>query len=226
MQFFKFLIDFVLNSNEYIGPWIENYGKWIYGLIFVVVFCETGLVFLPFLPGDSVIFAVGAFAGTGKLSVWVWFIILVFAAIIGDSVNYEIGKHFGRKILEYKRIRFVKQEHLLKTESFIAKHGSKAILLARFMPIIRTIVPFVVGIGKLEYRKFLTYNALGGVVWVSLFLGMGYFFGNIEFVKNNFSIILLAIIFISLLPVLIGIVKSIIFTIRTKEKQRKLKEQQ
>lgn len=217
MQFIKFLIDFILNSNDYVGPWIETYGTWIYGLIFVVVFCETGLVFLPFLPGDSLIFAVGAFAGIGKLSVWVWFIVLIFAAILGDSVNYEIGKRFGRRILEYKKIRFVKQENLLKADSFIAKHGSKAIFLARFMPIIRTIVPFVVGIGKLEYKKFLAYNAFGGAIWVSLFLGMGYFFGNLEFVQNNFSLILLTIIFISLLPIMFGFAKSILIKLKGKD---------
>lgn len=219
MQLIKFLIDFILHSNEYIGPWIKEYGSWIYGLIFIVIFCETGLVFLPLLPGDSVIFAVGAFAGSGKLNVWVWYVILIFAAVLGDSVNYEIGKRFGRRIIEYKRIRLVKPENLQKADAFIAKHGSKAIFLARFMPIIRTIVPFVIGIGKLQYKKFLTYNALGGVIWVSLFLGLGYFFGNLAFVQKNFSFILLGIIFISLIPVMYGVAKSVLNKLRKKPKE-------
>jgi len=220
MQLFKFLIDFILHSNDFITQWIKEYGTWIFGLIFVVIFCETGLVFLPLLPGDSVIFAVGAIAASNtRLNVWVWFVILIFAAILGDSVNYEIGKRFGRRIIEYKRIRLVKPENLEKADAFIAKYGSKAIFLARFMPIIRTIVPFVVGIGKLQYKKFLTYNALGGTIWVTLFLGLGYFFGNLAFVKNNFTLILLAIIFISVIPVMYGVAKSILAKLRKKPKE-------
>ena len=220
MQLFKLMIDFILHSNDFITEWIKEYGTWIFGLIFVVIFCETGLVFLPLLPGDSVIFAVGAIAASNpKLNVWAWFVILIFAAVLGDSVNYEIGKRFGRRIIEYKRIRLVKPENLEKADAFIAKHGGKAIFLARFMPIIRTIVPFVIGIGKLKYNKFLTYNALGGVIWVSLFLGMGYFFGNLDFVKNNFSFILLAIIFISVLPVMFSVAKSFLARLRKKKKE-------
>ncbi|MEI6579148.1 MAG: VTT domain-containing protein [Eubacteriales bacterium] len=219
MQLLKLLIDFILHSNDFITEWIKEYGTWIFGLIFVIIFCETGLVFLPLLPGDSVIFAVGAIAASNpKLNVWAWFIILIIAAVLGDTVNYEIGKRFGRRIIEYKRIRLVKPENLAKADAFVAKHGGKAIFLARFMPIIRTIVPFVIGVGKLEYKKFLTYNALGGVVWVSLFLGMGYFFGNLDFVKNNFSLILLAIIFISVLPVMFSVAKSLLAKLGKKKK--------
>lgn len=209
MHFINFLIDFVLHSNDYIGPWIDKYGVWIFAILFVIIFCETGLVFTPFLPGDSLIFAAATFAGVGRLNVWVLYGILTIAAILGDSLNYEIGKRFGRRILEYKRFHLVKPENLQKANDFIDKYGSKAIFLARFMPIIRTIVPFVVGIGELKYRKFLTYNALGGIIWVFLFVGLGYFFGNLKVVQNNFTFILLGIIFVSVLPVLYGVAKSL-----------------
>jgi len=202
------IVDFILHCDDYIQTLISSYGQLVYFVIFIVIFCETGLVFLPFLPGDSLIFAAGAFAGVGKLNIFVLYAILIIAAVLGDTVNYEIGKHFGRKILEYKKIKLVKDEHLKKADEFISKHGSKAVFLARFIPIVRTIVPFLVGMGKLEYKKFLKVNAIGGVLWVSLFLGLGYFFGNISFVKDRFSFIILAIIFISVSPVIIGIMKS------------------
>lgn len=202
------IVDFILHCDDYIQTLISSYGQLVYFVIFIVIFCETGLVFLPFLPGDSLIFAAGAFAGIGKLNIFVLYAILIIAAVLGDTVNYEIGKHFGRRILEYKKFKLVKDEHVKKADEFISKHGSKAVFLARFIPIVRTIVPFLVGMGKLEYKKFLKVNAIGGVLWVSLFLGLGYFFGNISFVKDNFSFIILAIIFISVSPVIIGILKS------------------
>lgn len=201
------IVDFILHCDNYIGMIISSYGNLIYFVVFMVVFCETGLVFLPFLPGDSLIFAVAAFAGAGKLNILVLYHILLLAAILGDTVNYEIGKHFGRKILEYKKVKLVKEENLEKADKFISKYGSKAVFLARFIPIIRTIVPFVAGMGKLEYKKFAKVNATGGFIWVSLFLWMGYLFGNIEFVKNRFSVIILSIIFISVLPVVISFLK-------------------
>lgn len=202
------IVDFILNIDSYIGGFISSYGLWVYLIIFLIIFCETGLVFLPFLPGDSLIFAVGAFAATGKLNIFVLYFVLIVAAIVGDSVNYLIGKRFGRKILEYKKIKLVKEEHLHKADEFISKHGSKATLLARFIPIIRTIVPFVIGMGKLEYKKFLKANIIGGVLWVTLFLGLGYFFGNLPIVKNKFSLIILIIIFVSISPIFIGFLKS------------------
>ena len=202
------IVDFILHCDSYIQTLISSYGQLVYFVIFIVIFCETGLVFLPFLPGDSLIFAAGAFAAIGQLNIFVLYAILIMAAVLGDTANYEIGKHFGRKILEYKKFKLVKDEHLKKADEFVAKYGSKAVFLARFIPIIRTIVPFVVGMGKLEYSKFIKVNAIGGVLWVTLFLGLGYFFGNMEIVKSHFSFIILAIIFISVSPVFITLIKS------------------
>lgn len=205
------IIDFILHCDSYIQTIISSYGQLVYFVIFIVIFCETGLVFLPFLPGDSLIFAVGAFAGAGRLNIFVLCAILILAAVLGDTVNYEIGKHFGRKILEYKKIKLVKQEHLQKADDFVSKYGSKAVFLARFIPIIRTIVPFIAGMGKLEYKIFLKVNAIGGVLWVTLFLGLGYFFGNMEIVKSKLSFIILGIIFISVIPVIVAIIKATFF---------------
>lgn len=204
MQF----LDILLHINKYIGEWTNSYGILIYGLLFLVIFCETGLVFLPFLPGDSLIFAVGALAGAGQLNIWVLFIILLVAAVLGDTVNYEIGKHFGRKIVESKKIKLISDENLAKADEFIQKHGGKAIFLARFIPVIRTIVPFVVGSGKLDYKHFLKSNAIGGFVWVILFLIIGFFFGNLPIIEDNFSLILVGIIVISVIPVFIGIINA------------------
>jgi membrane-associated protein len=201
------IIDFILHCDDYIQTLISSYGQLVYFVIFIVIFCETGLVFLPFLPGDSLIFAAGAFAGAGSLNIFILYAILIVAAVLGDTVNYEIGKHFGRKILEYKKIKFIKDEHIQKADAFVAKHGSKAVFLARFIPIIRTIVPFIAGMGNLEYKKFVKVNAIGGILWVTLFLGLGYFFGNIELVKSNFSFIILGIIFISVAPVALSFMK-------------------
>ena len=204
------IVDFILNCDSYIQALISAHGQLVYFVIFIVIFCETGLVFLPFLPGDSLIFAAGAFAAIGRLNIFVLYAILIIAAVLGDTVNYEIGKHFGRKILEYKKFKLVKDEHLKKADEFVGKYGSKAVFLARFIPIIRTIVPFLVGMGKLEYPKFLKVNAIGGVVWVTLFLALGYFFGNMEIVKSHLSFIILAIIFISVSPIFIAIIKPIL----------------
>lgn len=211
------IFDFLIHIDKYLEVLISDYGNYIYLIIFGIVFCETGFVFLPFLPGDSLIFAVGAFAGAGILDIWMLFFLLSSAAIVGDSVNYSIGKYFGNKIINYKKVKLVKEEHLTKAEAFIKKHGTKAVIFARFMPIIRTIVPFVVGMGKLEYNKFLKANIIGGLSWVTIFLTIGYFFGNMDFVKNNFSIIVLGIIFVSVLPVLFGLIKSQVSKKKTAE---------
>ncbi|MDD2376188.1 MAG: VTT domain-containing protein [Clostridia bacterium] len=213
------IVDFILNCDSYIQTLISSYGQLVYVVIFIVIFCETGLVFLPFLPGDSLIFAAGAFAGVDKMNIFVLYVILIIAAVLGDTVNYEIGKHFGRRILEYKKIKLVKDEHIKKADEFISKHGSKAVFLARFIPIVRTIVPFIVGMGKLEYKKFLKVNAIGGVLWVTIFLGLGYFFGNLEIVKDKFSFIILAIIFISLTPILVSFIKAKFFKNNNKQSE-------
>lgn len=202
------IIDFILHINEYIGTFINEYGNFIYVILFLIIFCETGLVFLPFLPGDSLIFAAGAFAAIGELNIFLLWILIVIAAILGDTVNYEIGKHFGKKILNNKKITIIKKENLQKAEDLVAKYGGAAVFIARFMPIIRTIVPFVVGIGQLHYPKFIKFNALGGIIWVTLFIIIGYLFGNIPAVKEHFTFIILAIIFLSLLPIIIAFIKN------------------
>jgi len=202
------LIDFLLHCNQYIGQFIQEYGNFIYPILFIIIFCETGLIFLPFLPGDSLIFAAGTFAAIGKMNFWLLIIIIIMSAILGDTVNYEIGKHFGKKILNNKKFKLIKDENLKKAEDLVKQYGGTAVLLARFMPIIRTIVPFVVGIGELHYPKFIKYNAIGGIVWVSLFLTMGYLFGNIKAVQEHFTLIIIAIVILSLLPILITYIKN------------------
>ena len=202
------LIDFLLHCNQYIGQFIQEYGNFIYPILFIIIFCETGLVFLPFLPGDSLIFAAGTFAAIGKMNFWLLIVIIIMSAILGDTVNYEIGKHFGKKILNNKKFKLIKAENLKKAEDLVKQYGGTAVLLARFMPIIRTIVPFVVGMGELHYPKFIKYNAIGGIVWVSLFLTMGYLFGNIEAIQEHFTLIIIAIVILSLLPILITYIKN------------------
>ena len=202
------IIDFILHINEYIGTFINEYGNFVYAILFIIIFCETGLVFLRFLPGDSLIFAAGAFAAIGELNIFLLWILIVIAAILGDTVNYEIGKHFGKKILNNKKFTIIKEENLKKAEDLVAKYGGAAVFIARFMPIIRTIVPFVVGIGQLHYPKFIKFNALGGLIWVTLFITIGYLFGNIPAVKDHFTLIILAIIFLSLLPIIIAFIKN------------------
>lgn len=202
------LIDFLLHCNQYIGQFIQEYGNFIYPILFIIIFCETGLVFLPFLPGDSLIFAAGTFAAIGKMNFWLLIVIIIMSAILGDTVNYEIGKHFGKKILNNKKFKLIKAENLKKAEDLVKQYGGTAVLLARFMPIIRTIVPFVVGMGELHYPKFIKYNAIGGIVWVSLFLTMGYLFGNIKAVQEHFTLIIIAIVILSLLPILITYIKN------------------
>lgn len=200
------IIDFILHCNQYIGDFIANYGDLVYLLLFAIIFCETGLVFLPFLPGDSLIFAAGAFAASSNLNLGILFLIIIGAAIIGDTVNYEIGKHLGRKIINNGKL--IKKENLYKADALIQKYGSAAVLIARFMPIVRTIVPFVVGMGKLDYKKFIPFNAIGGVIWGTLFIMIGYLFGNIPAVQEHFSLIMIAIIFISICPIIIAFIKS------------------
>ncbi|HQR68651.1 MAG TPA: VTT domain-containing protein, partial [Thermoanaerobaculia bacterium] len=178
-----------------------GFRAWTYLLLFLVVFCGTGLVVTPFLPGDSLLFAAGTFAALGSLSPWVLFVVLTVAAVLGDTVNYWIGKKIGPRAFS-GTVRFLKQEHLRKTEAFYERHGRKTIILARFVPIVRTFAPFVAGVGSMHYPVFLAYNVIGGVAWVALCVFAGYFFGNIPVVKRNFSIVIIAIIVISTLPIL------------------------
>ena len=197
MEFITGAIDLFLHLDEYLQEIIVNYGAWTYGILFVVIFVETGLVVMPFLPGDSLLFAAGTFAALGSFNVWGLIGLLIVAAVLGDAVNYSIGHCLGDRAYN---IKWIKKEYLEKTHAFFEKHGGKAIFLARFVPIVRTFAPFVAGIGKMSYAYFATYNIVGGVTWVFLFTLLGYFFGNIPFVKKNFELVIIVIILISVLP--------------------------
>ena len=200
MEFLKQAIDFVLHLDKHLSPIIAEYGAWTYLLLFLIVFCETGLVVTPFLPGDSLLFAAGAFAATGSLSV-VWLtVILIVAAVLGDTVNYWIGHSLGKRLLAATRFRVIKPEHLAYTHEFYEKYGGKTIIIARFVPIVRTFAPFVAGLGKMSYGRFMSYNVIGGVAWVVICVTAGYLFGNLPFVQENFSLVVLAIIVLSILP--------------------------
>jgi len=199
MELISQVIDFFLHLDKYLAEIISAYGTWTYLILFFVIFMETGFVVTPFLPGDSLLFAAGTFASLGALNVWVLFILLSFAAILGDTVNYWIGHFIGEKAFS-GNIRFLKKEYLERTHEFYERHGGKTIILARFIPIIRTFAPFVAGVGEMSYGRFITYNGGGGIMWVGIFVFAGYFFGNIPFVRHNFSIVILAIIIISVLP--------------------------
>ena len=199
MEFLNYFIDLFLNLDKHLGNLIQQYHTFTYVILFVVIFAETGFVFTPFLPGDSLIFAAGTFAALGSLNVHLLFIILAVAAIIGDTTNYWIGHYIGPKLFE-RNSRLLKKEYLDRTHKFYEKYGGKTIILARFVPIVRTFAPFVAGIGAMTYSKFITYNIIGGCLWCALFVYVGYFFGNIHFIKSNFSLVIIAIIFISILP--------------------------
>ncbi len=207
MEVIKFLIDFILHMDVHLNEIISNYGLWTYGILFFVIFMETGFVVTPFLPGDSLLFAAGTFAALGSLNPLYLFLLLTVAAILGDTVNYSIGHYIGPRAFSGE-IKFLKQEHLDKTQEFYKKHGGKTIILARFIPIIRTFAPFVAGVGMMKYKKFILYNVFGGIAWVAIFTFLGYFFGNIEFVKKNFELVIFAIIFISFIPPVLEVFKA------------------
>jgi membrane-associated protein len=205
---FTFLIDLFLHLDKHLGEVIKNYGVWTYALLFLIIFLETGVVVTPFLPGDSLIFAAGALAATTDSMNIVWlYIILSAAAILGDTANYGIGHAIGPRAFQGD-IRFLKKEYLDRTHQFYEKHGGKTIVLARFIPIIRTFAPFVAGVGSMTYTHFISYNIFGGLLWCALFAFGGYFFGNLPIIKNNFSIVIIAIIIISLLPAVIEYFQS------------------
>jgi membrane-associated protein len=197
MDLITFLIDLFLHLDEYLDTIITQYGAWTYGILFVVIFIETGVVVMPFLPGDSLLFAAGTFAALGSLNIWYLLGLLMVAAVLGDTVNYSIGHYLGERAYN---IKWIKKEYLDKTHAFFEKHGGIAIFLARFVPIVRTFAPFVAGIGKMSYGYFITYNFVGGITWVALFTTAGYFFGNIPFVRHNFEYVIIVIILMSVLP--------------------------
>jgi len=199
MDFIALIIDFVLHLDKYLSVIIQDFGVWSYLILFIVIFIETGLVVTPFLPGDSLLFAAGAFAAAGAFNPVLLFVLLAVAAVLGDTANYWIGHSIGPKVFT-GNVRFLKKEYLEKTQAFYEKHGGKTIFLARFIPIIRTFAPFVAGVGKMRYGYFISYNVIGGIVWTSLFIFAGYFFGNLPFVEENFSLVIIAIVIISVLP--------------------------
>ena len=204
------LIYFVLHIDTFLEGWIRDYQNWTYLILFLIIFCETGLVVTPFLPGDSLLFAAGAFDAkeSHPLNIAIIVLLLITAAFSGDNTNYFIGRFLGSKVYE-KEYKLIKKEYLNKTHAFYEKHGGKALIIARFMPIIRTFAPFVAGVGTMKYMRFFSFSIAGNILWVNLFAFGGYFFGNISYVMNNFTLVILGIIIISLLPVIYTIVRNI-----------------
>ncbi|EPG6919649.1 TPA: DedA family protein [Proteus mirabilis] len=205
----KFLIDFILHIDVHLAELVAQYGTWVYAILFLIIFCETGLVVTPFLPGDSLLFVAGALSAldTNDVNVHLMVLLLLFAAILGDAVNYSIGRIFGEKLFSNPNSRIFKREYLDKTHAFYEKHGGKAIILARFVPIVRTFAPFVAGMGKMSYRHFAFYNVTGAIAWVLLFTYAGYFFGDLDIVQKNLKLLIVAIIVISILPGVIEVIR-------------------
>lgn len=202
MEIFTYILELFLHLDEHLGNIIQQFGAWTYVLLFLIIFAETGLVVTPFLPGDSLLFVAGTLAGAGHMNIWLLYILLLVAAIIGDTVNYWVGHYIGPKVFEKENSKIFKKEYLEKTREFYEKHGGKTIILARFFPIIRTFAPFVAGVGKMHYETFLMYNIIGGFIWVTLFTFAGYFFGGLEFIQHNFHYAVVGIIFVSLIPLI------------------------
>ena len=203
MEFISRLIDLFLHLDKHLNDVISQYGGWTYLILFLIVFCETGLVVTPILPGDSLLFAAGTFAALGSLNVLWVFVLLSTAAIAGDTINYWVGYWIGPKIFHRENVRFLNKKHLDRTHAFYEKYGGKTIVLARFVPIVRTFAPFVAGIGRMSYWRFITYNVVGGIAWVATCVFSGYYFGNLEIVRKNFSLVILAILIISVLPMVV-----------------------
>lgn len=217
MEIFNNLLDFILHLDNHLFDMIIDYGLWIYAILFLIIFIETGLVVMPFLPGDSLLFAAGAFCAgvqndigqTAELNLWIILCLLIIAAILGDATNYLLGKTVGLKLLNWKfnGKQIVNPKYIEKTNKFYENYGSKTIIIARFVPVIRTFAPFVAGIGNMTYGKFIRFNMIGGIIWVLSLVFLGYFFGNLAFVKNNFETVIFGIIGLSLLPMLIEILR-------------------
>lgn len=207
MEMFSLFLDVFLHLDLYLGTIIKQYGVFTYIILFMVIFLETGLVVTPFLPGDSLIFAAATFAAMGNMNIFILIIVVLIAAILGDAVNYFIGNKLGNKLMK-KDGKFIKKSYIDKTHGFYERYGGKTIIIARFVPIVRTFAPFVAGVSNMHYKKFLCFNAIGAIIWVFLVSCSGYFFGNIKFVQEHFTMVVLAIIFISILPAIVGIIKE------------------
>ena len=201
-------INFILHIDRHLSQLSAQYGAWIYAILFAIIFCETGLVITPFLPGDSLLFAAGSIAALGSMNIHTMVLLLTIAAIIGDAVNFAVGKYLGERLFANPDSRIFRRSHLQRTESFYAKHGGKTIILARFVPIVRTFAPFVAGMGHMRYGRFFRFNIIGGIAWVALFSYAGFWFGQRQIVKENLTLILLAIIMISILPAIIEIIRA------------------
>lgn len=218
MDLLQNFVEIMLHLDKHLLDLCTTYGAWVYAILFIVVFCETGLVVTPFLPGDSLLFAVGSLAAINALDLTTSIVLLILAAILGDTVNYWIGNYVGPKVFHEEKSRFLNKEYLLRTHQFYEKHGGKTIIIARFLPIIRTFAPFVAGIGSMTYKRFFLFNVAGGVLWVLLFVPAGYFFGSVPIVKNNFSLVIIALVLIPGIP-------SVVEVIRMWLKRRKARSQ-
>ncbi len=207
MDLLRSIIDLFLHLDQHLNRIISDYGVWTHLILFLIVFAETGLVVTPFLPGDSLLFAAGTFAALGSLDLWLLVVLLIGAAILGDTVNYWVGAWIGPRAFSGS-VRFLRKDYLDRTHAFYEKHGGKTIILARFVPIIRTFAPFVAGVGAMSYPKFITYNVVGAVLWVGLFVPAGYFFGNIPTVRENFTLVILAIVALSVLPIAMEAIRA------------------
>ncbi len=203
MEFLATFIDIVLHIDKHLQVLIQNYGVWIYAILFLIIFCETGLVVTPFLPGDSLLFVAGALAATGGMNVHLLVVLLIVAAILGDAVNYAVGNYLGPKVFHDEKARFLNRKHLMTAHDFYVRHGGKTIIIARFIPLIRTYAPFVAGIGSMPYPRFALFNVTGAILWVVSLCYAGYFFGNIPWVKSNLSLVIVGIIILSIMPVVI-----------------------
>jgi membrane-associated protein len=207
MIYFPDLLEIILHLDKHLLELCTQYGMWVYAILFIIIFCETGLVVTPILPGDSLLFAVGTLAAIQALDFTLSIVILTAAAVLGDTVNYWIGNYVGPKVFYQENVRLLNKEYLIRTHQFYEKHGGKTIIIARFLPIIRTFAPFVAGIGSMTYRRFLAFNVVGGGLWVLLFVPAGYFFGSVPFVKNNFSIVIIALVLIPGIPSVVEVVR-------------------
>jgi membrane-associated protein len=207
MVFFPDLLEIILHLDKHLLDLCTQYGTWVYAILFIIIFCETGLVVTPFLPGDSLLFAVGSLAAIQALDLTLSIVLLIAAAVLGDTVNYWIGDYVGPKVFHLENSRFLNKEYLVRTHQFYEKHGGKTIIIARFLPIIRTFAPFVAGIGSMTYRRFIAFNVVGGTLWVLLFVPAGYFFGSVPLVKNNFSLVIIALVLIPGIPSVVEVVR-------------------